>query len=147
MKKPTDKEINDARKQVQRLTSFDLFKAGVDFALKYNEEQRDIMKVYDIGYEIDMNVIKKILTTENEIWNEFNPSAFDGITDVGDMGDHLQIYFNMRSDYGLHEGLQIDIDDKGRVFVQAGDTPWEDSGFEDELEQAIMTYVTKQKYG
>ena len=146
MNRPTDKEIEEKFKILfGEHASMSTFKAGIDFALKYNEEEV-VLKVYDIGYEIDMVEICNILEQDNHLWDEYDPSIFEGINWVHDTGDELEFSISLRSEYGLHDEILIFIDDKARVTIGLGDTPWEGGGMEDEIPEAIMSYVTKLKY-
>ena len=150
MKKPSEQEIKDKYesmlKENNTYTPWDALNVGINFMFQYNLEQRDVIKVYDIGYEVDMVEILNILEQDNHLWDEYAPSIFEGINWVHDMGDELEFSISLRSEYGLHDEILIFIDDKARVTIGLGDTPWEGSGVEDEIPEAIMSYVTKQKY-
>ena len=144
MKRPTDKEIEERLKKSPSMDA-SVFIAGIDFALKYNEEE-NYLKVYDIGYEIDMVEICNILENDNHLWDVYNPSYFKQINWVQDNTDELEICLSMKYESATFNEIYIFIDDKARVTISLGDTPWESSGVEDEIEEALMSYVTKQKY-
>jgi len=145
MKRPTDKEIKKAFEKIYTgHQNINTFIAGIDYALEYNED--DYMKVYDIGFEIDMVEIVNILENDNHLFNEYKPNCFEEINWVEDNTDELEIRLSMRYESALFDNIYIFIDDKARATISMGDTPWEGCGVEDEIEEALMSYLTKQKY-
>ena len=63
MKKPSQQEIDEEYNKVVNIGElpYVAFVKGIDFVLKYNEEQRDVLKIFNIGYEIDMVEILNIM--------------------------------------------------------------------------------------
>lgn len=148
MKRPSDKEIHkyyleDVDKHVGQE---DLFIAGIDYALAYNEERQDIMKIYDLkGFKIDVNEIHRLMM-ENE-WDDLYGAGFK-LNNVITVSNGIKIIYDLEYEHTIiPEGLTIHIDDKARVWTDLGDTPWEGSGAHDEIDYLLMNYLTKQRYG
>ena len=146
MKRPTDEEIYERLKKSPSMDA-SVFIAGINYALEYNKDEEDYLKVYDIGFKIDVTEIVNILENDNHLWSEYNPSYFEEINWVQNNTDELEICLSMKYESMTFNELYIFIDDKARVTISMGDTPWEASGVEDEIEEALMSYLTKQKYG
>jgi len=151
MKRPSEEEIQNEINRLMEKGNFlavddNSFIAGINYALEYNNEE-DYLKVYNIGFDIDVTEIVNILENDNHLWSEYNPSYFEEINWVQNNTDELEICLSMKYESMTFNELYIFIDDKARVTISMGDTPWEASGVEDEIEEALMSYLTKQKYG
>ena len=115
--------------------------------------ENNSMKVYDqLGFPIDLNEILRRLKNDNE---EF----YDELYSFGDIKftsvslppknnkTNKWIVFKYEvynPDYGTtFNGFSIKIDNKGRVFSNIPDSPWEDGGISDEIESIIDKYISE----
>lgn len=142
MKKPTLEEIEkEYWENTNRMVSqIELFAAGVNYAIEYNEEQNNLMKIYDIGIKIDVKEIHRLLI-EN-VWDEFSFYELR-LHRVITTGNHAKLVYDVKSGYGVHEKvLEISINNMGKVVVEFVDEcPWEDTSAENEIELVIQNYL------
>ena len=126
--------------------------SGIQFLVDYQKESV-FKKTNHLDFEIDTQRIFDLITDENsegfdELYSIYTGIEFTDVTEKNHGNGYKKeiVISFLINEHAIYEGNKITIDDKGRVFAEIGESPWEGGGIEGEIEEIVMEYVTKQKY-